>query len=89
MIGNQATIRDIELNLHEIVCPVALECDEILSPDEALPIVDPYKVCGSCYNCGARLRLFAVATPEGIRAFQKLLLESLTLLCSNCAKSAF
>lgn len=89
MQGSAPTINDIELDLHETVCPVALECSEILSLDEASPEVDPYKICGACYVCGAKLRLFAVATPEGIRGLQHLLLESLSLLCTNCGKETF
>lgn len=91
MRGEKPTIPDINLELQEIVTAVDLHCNEILSPNEALPEPPaPYKVGGSCYACGSALRLFLVASQEGIRDFQQLLLLShLSILCVSCAKTAF
>lgn len=88
MKGSQPTISDIELDLQDIVCPVSLECDEVLSPEEADP-VNPYRVEATCYNCEKELRLFVVTTTTGIRGLQRLLIDNLTLLCPPCSRLVF
>lgn len=87
MIGKNPTIRDIELNLEELVEPVNLYCEESLSPDsegeEALPVV--YRVDTEC-ECGTALRLVVGATAAAIRTLQLLLTEELQIICPECAR---
>lgn len=84
MIGKQATIPDIELQ--ELVQPTDLYCNEELSEEEATeeePSVTPFKIIVAC-GCGAKLRLYVLATEDGIRQQQQLLLGDVQLLCPDC-----
>lgn len=82
MRSEQPTIKDITLELEEIVEPVVLECHEVLQPEAEH--LDPYRVCLSCYNCGKGLRFATVASAENIRKLQALLFE-IGLLCATCS----
>lgn len=88
MIGKQATIPEIVLDLQELVQPIDLHCDEELSEnqleEEPTPQRIDYKIVSSCGGCGTKLRIFASCTQFGIRTLQDLLLEEVALLCSNC-----
>lgn len=84
MIGQQATIPDIELR--ELVQPTDLYCNEELSEEEATEeatCLTPFKIIVACI-CGVRLRLFVLATEDGIRQQQNLLLGEVQLLCPEC-----
>ncbi|AAO15008.1 E7 [Human papillomavirus type 92] len=87
MIGKQATIPDIVLDLQDLVQPIDLHCDEDLSEnqeEEPAPQRIDYKIVSSCGGCGIKLRIFASCTQFGIRTLQDLLLEEIALLCPDC-----
>lgn len=87
MIGKQATIPDIMLDLQDLVQPIDLHCDEELSEnqeEEPVPQRIDYKIVSSCGGCGIKLRIFATCTQFGIRTLQDLLLEEIALLCPDC-----
>lgn len=88
MIGQEATIKDIELDLDALVSPANLLCDEEVIPEEALEVEPgtPFRVETRCNTCETRLRLHVVATDFGIRQFQTLLLGQLSLLCPACSR---
>lgn len=86
MIGKEVTIPDIVLELQEYVQPTDLHCDEELTEEEAAeeePCYTPFKIIVAC-GCGAKLRLFVLATDKGIRTQQSLLLGEVQLLCPEC-----
>lgn len=88
MIGKQATIPDIVLELQELVQPIDLYChEESLETEEATEeelCYIPYKIVAPCVTCGAKLRLYLLATDHGIRTQQDLLLREVQLLCPVC-----
>lgn len=88
MRGPQPTLPDITLELAEVVSPINLDCEEELEVEEAEQ-GDPYAIAVACYNCETNLRLAVIASPDGIRAFQQLLLASLSLLCPTCSRTLF
>lgn len=85
MIGKQATIPDVVLELQELVQPTDLHCYEELTEEtpEEEQCLTPYKITVAC-SCGTRLRLFVLATDSGIRAQQELLLTEVQLVCPEC-----
>lgn len=93
MIGKQATIPDVVLDLQEFVQPIDLYCDEELpdlpeeAPEEEQQSYTPYKIVAPCVTCGAKLRLFVYATEFGIRTQQNLLIQEVQLLCPVCRDS--
>lgn len=93
MIGKESTIKDIELNLNDLVLPSNLLCEEeSLSPDceaEEEQSVTTYKVDSHCYICGTGVRVCVAATTPAIRLFEELLVGGLTLLCPRCSRGHF
>nr|AYA93917.1 MAG: E7 protein [Human papillomavirus] len=93
MIGKEASLKDVELNLNELVLPENLLCDEeSLSPDcepEEEQAITTYKVDSNCYNCGIGVRICVAATTPAIRLLEELLLGGLTLLCPRCSRGNF
>nr|AYA94101.1 MAG: E7 protein [Human papillomavirus] len=89
MIGEVATLKDIELNLESLVLPANLLCDEEVNSEEALEVDPsiPYRVETYCNSCEARLKLHVVATAVGIRHLQTLLLGHIALLCPGCSRT--
>lgn len=87
MIGKEATIPEIVLELQDLVQPTAdLHCYEELSEEETeeeRPHI-PYKIVAPCCFCGSKLRLIVVATALGIRSQEELLLGEVQLVCPNC-----
>ena len=94
MIGKEATLPDIVLQ-EEFGQPIDLQCyenltaevpaEQELEAEEELIQGIPYKVIATCGGgCGARLRVFVLATDAAIRSFQELLLEELQFLCPQC-----
>ncbi|CAA75471.1 E7 [Human papillomavirus 80] len=86
MIGKEATIPDIELELQELVQPTDLHCYEELSEEETEeePQHIPYKIVAPCCFCESKLRLIVVATSFGIRAQEELLFGEVKLVCPGC-----
>lgn len=93
MIGKEVTIPDIVLELQELVQPIDLHCYEDLQELPDVPSEDseeeqveriPYKIVAPCGGCGARLRLFVIATFFGIRTQQELLIQEVQLVCPQC-----
>ena len=89
MMGHKPTMQDISLeNIEELVLPLALLCEESLSPDdipEEEPL-SPYRVDSYCYSCNCGVRLFVVATLGNIHLFQDLLLGDFSILCPRCSR---
>ncbi|AEL99906.1 E7 protein [Bos taurus papillomavirus 12] len=81
MRGSQPAISDISEELQELVCPVNLECDEELAPEND----DPYAVAVACHKCGNQVAFCVYAPREGIRQFQQLLLDCLDFCCPACS----
>ena len=91
MRGNNPTIKDIELNLHDLVLPANLLTDESLSPDD-FPEEEqqlPFKIDCSCGTCGAGVRLVVLATQIGISTLQQLLTSDLSVICPRCFRGHF
>ncbi|UXR08073.1 MAG: E7 protein [Varecia variegata papillomavirus 1] len=92
MIGKEATIKDIELYLEELVCPVSLLSDETLPPEE-VPEEElqesSYRITLPCRVCDRNLRLFVVASNHGISSLNQLLFQGLGIICPGCAKEQF
>ncbi|AYD74613.1 E7 [Macaca mulatta papillomavirus 7] len=87
MIGQKATIGDIDLNLEELVLPDNLLCSESLSPDsEPEEERQPFSVDTCCGICNRRVRIVVVATGSAIHLLQTLLLAELSLLCPPCSR---
>ena len=95
MIGKQATIPDIKLELQDLVLPIDLHCDEELTEEQSENLsesteaeVEPrrtlYKIVVPCGGCDSRLKFYVSATQFGIRSLEDLLLEELSLLCPTC-----
>lgn len=89
MIGDAPTIKDITLDLEQLILPANLLCNETLPTEAELedPVQDPYRVITNCDRCFARLRLFVVASESGIRTLQRLLFGDLRILCPRCSSS--
>ncbi|AGS08605.1 E7 [Rangifer tarandus papillomavirus 2] len=86
MRGTKPTIKDINLELEEIVSPAHLLCEEVLPPEGAVP-ADPYTVSVTCCICYKGLHFAVLSSRSGILQLEQLLLNSLGLLCSGCAKA--
>lgn len=86
MHGNSATMRDITLELEEIIMPSNLLCgEESLSPDLEEERAT-YKVDTLCDDCKTGIRICLVASELGVRRLQQLLIEELSLLCPGCSR---
>lgn len=89
MIGKEPQIKDVELDLAELVLPDNLLANESLSPDvEAEEEVEqlPFKIDSYC-TCNTGVRLCVLATRAAISTLQLLLSQELTIICPTCAKS--
>lgn len=87
MIGKEPNIRDIELQLSDLVEPVSLICEETLSPDsdpEEEEEREIYRVETEC-NCGRAISVLIQATKAAVRTFQLLLFQELRVYCPVCA----
>nr|WKV32418.1 early protein 7 [Felis catus papillomavirus] len=89
MRGIKPTIKDIELNLTELILPENLLADEILETEEVEPPPDtqPYRILTDCGVCKATVRLFVLATVSQIRTQQDLFLAGLNILCLSCCRN--
>nr|AYA93615.1 MAG: E7 protein [Human papillomavirus] len=91
MIGNKPTVSDIELDLHELVLPNNLVCNESLSPDTEGEEEEraPYRVETYCKSCETGVRLCVYASQAAIRTLQRLLISDLSLFCPACSRNLF
>lgn len=82
-------MRDIELDLNEIVLPANLVADETLdSVDIEEEPKSEYKVDTCCNTCSASVRLVVAATGDGIRHLEFLLVhDRLAIVCARCARN--
>ncbi|ATQ38429.1 E7 [Gammapapillomavirus 15] len=92
MRGEEPTLEDIELNLHDLVLPANLIAPaESLSPDvepeEEQP--DLYRVDTYCGTCGTGVRIVILATDSSVRTLNILLLGQLSLICTSCFRTRF
>ena len=85
MHGHSATMRDITLELEELVIPSNLLCQESLSPDSEEERAT-YKVDTLCDDCKTRIRICLVATEIGVKHLQQLLTGDVSLLCPGCSR---
>ncbi|AKZ17766.1 E7 [Human papillomavirus] len=88
MIGAQPDIKDIDLDLQELVLPQNLLAEESLSPD-----ADPeeeeqqlYWVDTCCGTCKATVRVCVFATSTAVCTLQFLLQGQLSFVCILCSK---
>nr|AYA94763.1 MAG: E7 protein [Human papillomavirus] len=92
MIGNAPDIKDIELELDNLVLPHNLLSDESLSPDDVQEEEEEqfaYRVDTSCYSCGTGVRLTVWATHRAIQTLQLLLTQELNIVCPGCSRHQF
>nr|AYA94207.1 MAG: E7 protein [Human papillomavirus] len=90
MRGEVATIRDINLELEDLVMPANLLSNESLSPDDVPEEeqVSPFKVDSLCQHCNKCIRLCVIATAGAIYLLEQLLLSSeLCFVCPACART--
>lgn len=86
MQGQQATIRDIVLDLREIANTGDLLCgEESLSPDGEEE-QELFKIDSHCEKCKTGIRVCVQASCFGIRCLQRLLAEEVSLLCPRCSR---
>lgn len=88
MIGKEPNIKDIELELSQLVEPVSLYCDESLSPDsdpEEEEEREIYRVETEC-ECGSVICVIIEATKAAVRTFHLLLFQELRVFCPVCAR---
>ncbi|QYI89562.1 E7 early protein [Bos taurus papillomavirus 39] len=89
MKGHQdVTYQNLAIELENEISPISLNCDEEIETEE-VDFPNPYAVTAACYVCEEQLRLAVVASDDGIRQLQVLLLDSLQLLCASCSRQAF
>lgn len=89
MIGNAPQVKDIELELDELVLPQNLLTDESLSLDsEAEEEVElqPFRIDSYC-TCKTGVRVCVLATRAAINTLQVLLQQELSIICPRCAKN--
>nr|AYA93898.1 MAG: E7 protein [Human papillomavirus] len=87
MIGERPTLRDIDIDLEELVLPDNLLCSESLSPDsEPEEERDLYSIDTCCNHCHCRIRVVVYATGSAIILVQQLLLGQLSFLCPRCSR---
>ncbi|ACU27441.1 E7 [Canis familiaris papillomavirus 7] len=90
MRGSESDVRDIVLDLHELVLPQNLLSSEVLETEEEEPEPEPgrYRVVTCCNLCHSPLRLFIESADEGqVRIFHQLLLDGLGILCAVCYRT--
>ncbi|ANZ90265.1 E7 protein [Bos taurus papillomavirus 21] len=87
MIGETPTIRDIDLDLTELIDPQNLLCEEEILAEEVLEEeLCPYSLRTCCASCSALLRIFVVTSSDSIRTLHQLLLSDLSFLCIPCSQ---
>lgn len=89
MIGHAPQIKDIDLDLQELVIPQNLLSEESLSPDtegEEEVELFPYRVDSYC-SCGTGVRACVLASRAAISTLQLLLSEELRFICPACVKA--
>ncbi|AUT11918.1 E7 [Leptonychotes weddellii papillomavirus 5] len=93
MIGPKPTIRDIDLDLREVVLPVDLLSGETLPPEEVEsppPEPERFRVDSRCGGCHTPVRLcIQVVHRTLVHKFEELLLEGLDIVCATCLKATF
>lgn len=86
MQGHQPTIKDIYLDLGQIVETDDLLCgEESLSPD-AEEEQEVFKIDTHCENCKTAIRVCVQASAFGIRCLQLILAEDLSFICPDCSR---
>nr|AYA93832.1 MAG: E7 protein [Human papillomavirus] len=91
MRGEQPALRDINVDLEELVIPAPLLAEESLSPD-ADPEEEerqPYTIDTCCVTCKSGVRITIVATSAAVRTLQLLLFSELGINCTRCSKQLF
>ncbi|AOP12496.1 E7 [Canis familiaris papillomavirus 19] len=90
MHGAEPSIKDINLELHDLVLPANLLSSEVLEAEEEESEPEPgrYRVVTCCNLCHSPLRLFIEAADERlVRLFHQLLLDGLGILCVACYRT--
>ncbi|AEM24622.1 transforming protein [Human papillomavirus 139] len=87
MHGEVPDIKDVILeNLEDLILPANLLSDEDLSAEAELESAHVlYRIVTYCH-CGTRIKFSVLASPEGIRGLELLLLEEVSFLCTGCSK---
>nr|AYA93945.1 MAG: E7 protein [Human papillomavirus] len=91
MQGKHPTIKDIDLDLRELIMPENLLSNESLSTDEEQEEeqLTPFKVDTCCPNCHQALRVCVLATAAAIRRLEVLLVTDLSFVCPGCSRLIF
>lgn len=91
MQGKRPTIKDIDLDLNELIMPENLLSNESLSTDEEQEEeqLTPFKVDSWCPNCHQAIRVCVLATAAAIRRFEVLLVTDLSFVCPGCSRHIF
>lgn len=88
MRGDRPTVKQLDIDLEELVLPINLLSDEQLPVEEEVEVElkEPFRVSTCCGICHTNVRLFVLATTPAIRGLEQLLLEDLNVVCVSCAK---
>nr|AYA94860.1 MAG: E7 protein [Human papillomavirus] len=90
MRGSSPTIRDIDLDLRELVLPSNLLSNESLSPDDwEEEQRQTYSVDTCCDTCHSCVRIIVSASTTGIIRLQQLLVSDLAIVCSRCSRERY
>lgn len=88
MIGNNANVQNLAIELDDLILPQNLLAEESLSPD-AEPEEEerhPFWVDTSCGTCSAGVRICIFATSAAVQTLQLLLQRELAIVCTGCSK---
>lgn len=91
MQGKHPSIKDIELELSDLVIPENLLSNESLSTDDEQEEeqVTPFRVDSWCPHCHKGVRVCVIATERAIRRLEVLLSSELFFICPGCSRSIF
>ncbi|AUB51276.1 E7 protein [human papillomavirus 215] len=91
MQGDAPSIKDINLDLQDLVLPENLLSNESLSTDEETEEeqVTPFQVDSWCPSCHKGVRVCVLASERAIQQLQSLLFEELRFVCPRCSREIF
>lgn len=91
MQGETPTLKDIDLDLHELIMPANLLSNESLSPDDEQQEeqVTPFQIDSWCPNCHKALRVCVLASAASLRRLEVLLVSDLSFVCPGCSRLIF
>ncbi|ATQ38596.1 E7 [Gammapapillomavirus 24] len=89
MQGEIATIKDIVLDMCEIVIGSDLLCAEESLSSDSEEEHELFKIDTGCDNCKTGIRVCVRSSNRGIRHLQNLLNKEVSFLCPGCSRNLF